>query len=417
MLKRKSNHGRPSKILSVKNLSETWHTSRDSGQNAGAAGVDGVKARRYAANLSSNIATLSERIRLDQFGFAKLRAVTIPKSNSNKDRVICIPTVEDRLVQRTLSTYLHKRRLLPIYNDSSFGFLPGKGVSKALEQVLQLRREHQFVFETDISAFFDNVDRNLLIERLRRSLGRSNALNLLENAVRCEIKPSIDCSEEKLTLQGIVRGKGIRQGMPLSPLFANAALSDFDKHLLKNKVKLIRYADDLIVFANSKQQALEHGKLVEETLMTQGLAIPSLSEDGKTKVAGKMEPFEFLGREIYFSQRWGDYQQGVSNGKIQKIIDSIIELSQIETAIENKKQFHEIIAVINQKIESYRYSYSDAANSSALDQRLNETRAVAINTMFSSMFGEDATRALTPEHKRFLGIKQDSKHEIELDYF
>lgn len=49
--------------------------------------------------------------------------------------------------------------------------------------------------------------------------------------------------------------QGVRQGMPLSPLFANFYLCDFDDLIKKAGLNCIRYADDLIFFSDSEKNA------------------------------------------------------------------------------------------------------------------------------------------------------------------
>lgn len=49
--------------------------------------------------------------------------------------------------------------------------------------------------------------------------------------------------------------EGSPQGGPLSPLLANIYLNEFDQEMGHRGIKLIRYADDTVLFARSKRAA------------------------------------------------------------------------------------------------------------------------------------------------------------------
>ena len=115
------NFPRPTKILSAKKLHQAWRSSRDATVHAARPGVDGITAQQFAAKLDSNLRATSKSLREGKYGPAGLKAVFIPKPNSDKERLICIPTVRDRVVQRTIVEYLVVNKKLPIYNSSSYG--------------------------------------------------------------------------------------------------------------------------------------------------------------------------------------------------------------------------------------------------------------------------------------------------------
>jgi RNA-directed DNA polymerase len=280
----------PTRILSKAALRDAWQSSRDSTPNPGAHGSDMISARSFAANLDANLTALANDLKLGEFNFSKLRPIPIPKPSSDKERLICVPTVRDRLVQRALAKYLQmdrNRKLLPIYNSSSFGFIPEQGLKKAITKTLELREKFEFVFETDIQKFFDKVKRPELIELLRTTLKGRSILPLMEKVVRTEVKATRFCDKGKLQKMGIENGVGIRQGMPLSPLLANLALSEFDQAIEKAGIPMVRYADDIVTFSNSKAEALEANATIRALLLAQGLTIPDLGDDGKTHISNR----------------------------------------------------------------------------------------------------------------------------------
>src|SRR5947199_9511926 len=97
---------------------------------------------------------------------SRLRPVFIRKLNSDKERVICIPTVRDRVVQRAIVHYLDSSKRLPIYNPSSFGFIKGQGTKKAIDKAVELRSLYEWCVKADVESFFDRVPRPFLKERI-----------------------------------------------------------------------------------------------------------------------------------------------------------------------------------------------------------------------------------------------------------
>jgi RNA-directed DNA polymerase len=144
---------KPLKILSKANLLQAWDMSRDSTSDAGGAGIDNESAKQFAANLDANLDEIKKRIHDGTYGFSRLRAAFIRKPNSDKEHVICIPTVRDRIVQKAIVNYLSSSEKLPIYNASSFGFIKGQGTRTAIEKAVELRSVYEWCVKADIEAF------------------------------------------------------------------------------------------------------------------------------------------------------------------------------------------------------------------------------------------------------------------------
>lgn len=111
----------PRKILSKANLIRSWQSSRDSTTKAARPGVDRITAHQFAANLDRNISRLAQDLGQGVYHFSKLRPFLIPKANGSKERVICVPTVGDRLVQRAICRYLEESGKFPCEMESHLG--------------------------------------------------------------------------------------------------------------------------------------------------------------------------------------------------------------------------------------------------------------------------------------------------------
>ena len=174
-------------LMDIDWLQEAYRRTRKDG----AAGVDGMTAEQYEANLKSNLEGLLDRVKAGTYRAPPVRRVHIPKGNSPSERrPIGIPTLEDKVLQRAVAMVLE-----PIYEqdfyDCSFGFRPGRSAHQALEVLWkQTMNSHGgWILEVDIRKFFDTLDhahlRGFIRHRvcdgvLRRLIGKWLKAGVLE---------------------------------------------------------------------------------------------------------------------------------------------------------------------------------------------------------------------------------------------
>jgi RNA-directed DNA polymerase len=395
---------RPVKILSKPKLREAWRKSRDSSPNAGRPGIDNVTAVRFAANLDHNLAVLARGLRQGTYGPAPLRAVFIPKANSDKERMICIPTIADRVVQRAAVAYLTKNEKLPIYSSSSFGFLRERGTRAAINAAVEHRRSYDWCLKTDIESFFDRIPRPYLKSCVTKALGEHSLVPIISKVIDCDIRVT-RWNRSSVEKQGIEMRVGVRQGMPLSPILANLALSEFDSKIERHGFKMVRYADDIAIFFETKQKAKEGHKHVKEMLASIELTIPELSDNSKTQLLGPSDPIDFLGREIV---RIGIDSSNVVSRVAQKQINKIVKKIEDEFTLKARMRadstFQETIVEICDSIGAYLAAYKDAYNYVSLDSALRAASSKVIGDIFLELFGQHALANITPEERRFLGM-------------
>jgi RNA-directed DNA polymerase len=394
---------KPIKILSKLKLREAWKDSRDSSPNAGRPGIDNVTALRFAANLDHNLSNLARALRQGTYGPAPLRAVFIPKPNSEKERMICIPTVSDRVVQRAVVSYLTNNEKLPIYSSSSFGFLRGRGTRAAIGATVLYKKTYDWCLKTDIESFFDRIPRPYLKSCVAKALGDHSLVPILSKIIDCEIRIT-RWNRPTIEKHGIQTGVGVRQGMPLSPILANLVLSEFDSKIQRLGLKMVRYADDIALFFESKQKAKEGHKLIKDMLASIELTIPELADDTKTQLLGPSDPIDFLGREIL---RIGEDRNTVSRiaqKQIDKIVGKLENEYTLQARIKADSNFQETIVEIWDSVAAYLAAYKDAYNFLSLDSALRAASSKIIRDIFVQLFGARALSNITPDERRFLGM-------------
>ena len=100
--------------------------------------------------------------------------------------------------------------------------------------------------EIDLSKYFDTLNHELLLNLLRKHITDSRVTELIKKYLKSGVMESGAFSRTD---------EGSPQGGPLSPLLANIYLNEFDQEMERRGVKVIRYADDIVVLAKSKRAA------------------------------------------------------------------------------------------------------------------------------------------------------------------
>jgi RNA-directed DNA polymerase len=102
----------------------------------------------------------------------------IPKPDGGQ-RELGIPTVVDRLIQQALLQILQPL-LDPTFSEHSYGFRPGRRAHDAvLAAQGYVQSGGQVVVDVDLEKFFDRVNHDILIDRLRRRIDDLAVIRLI----------------------------------------------------------------------------------------------------------------------------------------------------------------------------------------------------------------------------------------------
>jgi group II intron reverse transcriptase/maturase len=145
------------------------------------------------------------------------------------------------------------RVMLPEYDStfhaSSHGFRPGKSCHTAIEEAAHyLEAGYQHVVDIDLEKFFDTVNHQRLISRLRQRISDKRVLYLIHLMLKTNtVMPNgIKVANEE----------GVPQGGPLSPLLSNIVLDELDRELSFRGHKFVRYADDCNIYVKSERAGM-----------------------------------------------------------------------------------------------------------------------------------------------------------------
>ena len=261
-------------------------------QNAGhkTPGIDGVVCRTPESRMR-----LSNDLSLKGYRPQPVRRVYIPKADGRR-RPLGIPTIRDRAMQMLVKMALEPEWETR-FEANSYGFRPGRCTMDAIVAVhamLAPAGASDWALDADISGCFDNIGHAPLLARLPT----------FTTTIRRWLKAgTVELGTWTPTTAGAPQG-GIA-----SPLLANIALDGMERLFgaedargrpvrpslrrgLNRGIGLVRYADDLVVTAPSRE-VLETYVVPTLTrfLDERGL---KLSET-KTRIVHIDEGFDFLG--------------------------------------------------------------------------------------------------------------------------
>jgi RNA-directed DNA polymerase len=275
------------KLLAIRRV-----TQENQGKHT--AGIDGVVCDTPEARAALFRSGLS----LKGYKPRPVRRVYIPKSDGRR-RPLGIPTVQDRVMQA-----LVKQALEPEwecrFEANSYGFRPGRCTMDAIEalfRTLSQKGASEWVLDADISGCFDNIGHEPLLTRLP----------VFTTTIRRWLKAGVVELGHYSDTEA-----GTPQGGVISPLLANVALEGMERLFGAERpdgqsispahrkapntgINLIRYADDFVVSAPSREVLEQYVRpRVEEFLRQRGLALSGV----KTRIVHVTEGFNFLGFQI-----------------------------------------------------------------------------------------------------------------------
>ena len=232
------------RILDRNNLNRAYKQVK---RNHGAPGIDGMTVEQALLWLQENRAELLQSIREGKYTPSPVRRKEIPKPDGGV-RKLGIPTVVDRIIQQAIA-----QQLQPIYepqfSDASYGYRPRRSGQQAVRQVKEYAEQgYTYAVEVDLSKYFDTLNHELLMELLRKQIHDKRVTGLIKKYLKAGVMENGVITRTR---------EGSPQGGPLSPLLANIYLNEFDQEMARRGVKVVRYADDIVVVTKSKRAA-EH---------------------------------------------------------------------------------------------------------------------------------------------------------------
>ncbi len=318
-------HSLIDKVYGWKNLYRAWRKVR---ANKGAHGLDRVTIRMFEADWELHLREIRRQLMQRRFRPQPVLRVYIPKGGgSKKFRPLGIPVVADRIVQQAIVQVV-ERLFDKDMSDRSFGYRKGRNAHGAIATLIRDEKEgYRVVLDADIASFFDRIDHEVVMSRVRARIADGRVLDLIEAFLK------VGVSED-----GVVRvsEEGTPQGGVISPWLSNLVLDDLDKAIEAQGWRHVRYADDFVILCRNREEAQQALMLVKEVLDSLKLSL----NETKTRISDFGEGFEFLGF------RFSNYRLGVRDQSLDRFKDKVRWLTRRQQGRNIEAVLHDLNPVI-----------------------------------------------------------------------
>lgn len=255
------------------------------------------------------------------------RTVKIPKKNGST-RTLGIANILDRLAQYAIYNVLEPLTE-PVYSSLSFGYRRGMSTKDCITRICSILRMTKYggdIIDVDLTNYFDNVKLKYVFEKLE------NNFNVKDHKIFKMIRNTME-----IPLDGIEYAKGLPQGTILGPVLANILLDDLDRKIWKlsgfndgvhkegrwlfhkgglklrkdgieaykeyrgehRAVKIIRYADDFLLFSPNHVDIDDAFNIVKEWLEEHELEINERKTKKLSFEYGQPYNIDFLGYRLH----------------------------------------------------------------------------------------------------------------------
>ena len=254
-------------------------------QNQGkrTAGID----NRLVLSQHARVALVRRMGRHSLWKVKPTRRIYIPKAGKpGQLRPLSIPTIENRVAQAIVKNALEPSWEAR-FEANSYGFRPGRSIHDATEHcwiLLNSNAKRPWVLDADIKSAFDEISHKFILDTIGPVPGHEFLKQSLKAGyVEAEIFHATE--------------SGTPQGGIVSPVMLNIALNGLQQKL-GPKYGYVRYADDLVCTARTREEITAIIPVIEKWLSERGLAL----HPEKTRVVHVDDGFNFLG---FFIKRYG----------------------------------------------------------------------------------------------------------------
>ena len=213
----------------------------------------------------------------------------MPKTGDFKNAASWRPIAILPVCYKVFAKVLHHRLraiLEPKISEDEMGFMPGRGCDEALlvlEMVVQMSLDQHmplWLASLDLSKAFDRVEWPTLFQALGEMgvpIGYQHLLGLMYDGQTGTLRDQNSSFDIR---------RGVRQGDVLSPLLFNTAMelvmkrwqARLHRHGIKlnrdgpdDRLRSVRFADDIIIYANSLTELTQMIDILCDELRTAGL--------------------------------------------------------------------------------------------------------------------------------------------------
>ncbi len=205
------------------------------------------------------------------------------KKGTTKKRVVYTFSSEDNIILKFIAYQLYEYD--DIFSRNCYAFRRYYGINHALTQLKHNQQfGHMYCYKADVHDYFNSIDVPLLLNKLTFLKKQDPELYQLFSRILLESRVM---EQNRITTEN----HGAMAGTPIAPFFANVYLHDVDAYFLNEHIPYFRYSDDVLFFADTKEQLSRYIAVFETMLHERKLTI----NPAKVVITSPGEPWSFLG--------------------------------------------------------------------------------------------------------------------------
>ena len=235
--------------------------------------------------LNNKYSFIAKQIVDNNYSFSIPKKHIISKRNTSKKRIVYTFNEDEMMILKMISYLLYDYDNL--FSPNLYSFRKQAGVKNAVTNLIKIKNlSNMYGYKVDIQNYFNSIDTDILLHNLKKDIKDKKLFNILFEIL----------SNKKVEYNDLIieESKGVMAGIPISAFLANYYLKEIDEYFWKEKIVYIRYADDIIMFCNNKEE-LDKAKLhLENKLNEYKLSI----NKSKEYYINPNEKFDFLGFSI-----------------------------------------------------------------------------------------------------------------------
>lgn len=283
-------------------LRNAWHRIRSNGSSS-LSGETRVAIEMFGRDVERNLYKIQKRLREGTFEFEPQKGVLKKKANG-KHRGIVMASVQNRIVERAWLDCLqsHCAFVKGVINQpTSIGGVPNRSVPHGLKLIRDAFEDGKaFYVRSDISGFFDGIPRDRVLAKIESEVNDQRFIQVLRAATSVVLSNEKALGEDRRLFP--IDDHGVAQGSPLSPLFGNILLNEFDVQLNDREIVCVRFIDDFVLLGKTESAVVKSFHSAQRMLQSFGLAChdPFSSSSSREKAeSGRIEAgFVFLGYDL-----------------------------------------------------------------------------------------------------------------------
>ena len=227
------------------------------------------------------------------YSFSTPKKHLISKGHSRKKRAVYTFSNDEMLVLKYISYLLYEYD--DLFSPNLYSFRNSRGVKNAIRNISNIKTIHKmYGYKVDISNYFNSIDIDILLDNLKTDIKDEMLFSLLESILKND---SVIYNDEI-----IHEKKGVMAGTPISAFLANYYIKEIDEFFWNQKLVYCRYADDIILFCQNKDELISFKQKLLAYFDKYNLSINSDKEyffepDDKWEFLG----FSFYGNKIDLS--------------------------------------------------------------------------------------------------------------------